>query len=130
MLERCLGSRQSFGMLLPGGFPKGKGGVEWVGALAGRHPPPPFFWQPVLKGGMPDASISGQSITRMDADNIVPRAERPPCSAFPSVPLFRAALTLLLIIKPQQTLLTALSQIHRGLLALWFLVFFFNQLPW
>lgn len=32
MLERSLGSGQSFGMPLPGGFPKGRRGVEWVGA--------------------------------------------------------------------------------------------------
>lgn len=83
MLERCLGSGQSFGMLLPGGLPKGKRGVEWVGALAGRHPQPPLFPRPLLKGGMLHASISGQSITRPEAESIVPRAGLP--SAVPSL---------------------------------------------
>lgn len=57
MLERCLDSRQLFLVLLLGVFPKGKRGVEWVGALAGRNPQPPLF---LPKGGTPDTSISGQ----------------------------------------------------------------------
>lgn len=57
MLERCLDSRQLFVMLLLGVFPKGKRGVEWVGAMAGRHPQLPLF---LSKGGIPDTSISGQ----------------------------------------------------------------------
>lgn len=59
MLERCLDSRQLFLMLLLGVFPKGKRGVEWVGALAGRNPQPPLF---LPKGGTPDTSISGQKV--------------------------------------------------------------------
>lgn len=84
MLERCLGSGQLFGMLLLGGFPKGKRSVEWVGALAGRHPRPPLFPQLLPKGGMPCVSIPGESIT-------LPEAERArlPC-AVPS-PLCHAS---------------------------------------
>ena len=66
MLERCLGSRQSFVMLLPGGFSKGKRGVEWVGAQ------PPLFPQLLLKGGMLDASISVLSVSHPEAEIIIP----------------------------------------------------------
>jgi len=100
MLERRCDSRRSFGMLLPGGLPEGKRGAEWIGALARRHPQPPLFPQPLPKGGMPGTSISGQRDTCPEAESIIPRAGLPPCSAFPSVPLFSAALTLLLVIKP------------------------------
>ena len=83
MLERCLGSEKSFKMLLPSGFPKGKRGVEWVSALAGRLPQLPFFPQPLPKGGMLDVSNSGQSVTHPEADSIIPQARLPSLQCLP-----------------------------------------------
>lgn len=91
MLERCLDSRQLFLMLLLGIFPKGKRGVEWVGALAGRNPQPPLF---LPKGGTP------RHINFWAKKVMIIHLSGSTLQCIPSVLFFHAALTLLLIIKP------------------------------
>lgn len=89
-IERCFGSRKSLRMLLPGGFPKGNRGVEWAGALAGKHPRPSLFLQ---KAGMPHTSISGQRITRPEAKSILPSGA-PPLQRLPLCAALRCSADL------------------------------------